>query len=322
MAVMTADSAQTAESTTAPAPGLSVVVPVLSDRDDLARTHALYREGLERLGHKVEFIYVVDGPLAASIKTLKGLKRAGEAVEILALGRPFGGATALSAGFARARAPYVLTLTEAPQVKIEELAKLFTLIEDNDLVVGRRLLPDGSEPGSRRKFEYVTRLLLGSEFGDLRCGVRLMRREVAEEITLYGNQHHFLPLIAQTHGFRAAEARLAATAAPKRGSPRESASLFLDLLTAYFLIRFIKKPFRFFGGFGLAVLAFGGIVTGYLVFARLFLGEGLVDRPALILSTLMVVLGIQIISVGLIGEIITFTYAREHKDYRVERIVE
>jgi hypothetical protein len=99
-------------------------------------------------------------------------------------------------------------------------------------------------------------------------------------------------------------------------------SLVLDLITAFFLIRFIKRPFRFFGGFGFAVLAVGGLVTAWLVFARLFLGEALVDRPALILSSLMIVLGIQIISVGLIGEIITFSFTKEHKDYKVERIVD
>lgn len=98
-------------------------------------------------------------------------------------------------------------------------------------------------------------------------------------------------------------------------------SLLLDVVTIYFLLRFVRKPFRFFGGFGFAILAVGGLFTAYLVFVRLVFGVPLVDRPALILSTLMVVLGIQIISVGLIGEIIAFTYAKEVKDYRVDRIV-
>jgi hypothetical protein len=93
-------------------------------------------------------------------------------------------------------------------------------------------------------------------------------------------------------------------------------------VTVYFLLRFLRKPFRFFGGFGFAILAVGGLFTAYLVIARLFFGVPLVDRPALVLSTLMVVLGIQIISVGLIGEIVAFTYAKDIKDYRVDRVVE
>ena len=94
------------------------------------------------------------------------------------------------------------------------------------------------------------------------------------------------------------------------------------MVTIYFLLRFLQKPFRFFGGFGFAILAVGGLFTAYLVVARLFFGVPLVDRPALVLSTLMVVLGIQILSVGLIGEIVAFTYAKDVKDYRVDRVVE
>ena len=152
--------------------------------------------------------------------------------------------------------------------------------------------------------------------------MRVLRRAVAEEITLYGQQHYFLPLLAETHGFTVKEVEVVADPAAARASAPPQLSLLLDLVTAFFLIRFIKRPFRFFGGFGFAMLLTGGLVTAYLVFARLFLGEALVDRPALILSSLMMVLGIQIISVGLAGQIITFTFAKEHKDYKVERIVD
>ena len=94
------------------------------------------------------------------------------------------------------------------------------------------------------------------------------------------------------------------------------------MIAVFFLLRFLRKPFRFFGGFGFAVLMVGILITAWVVGARLFFGIPLGDRPALILSTLLVVLGIQIISVGLIGEIISFTYAKDIKDYRVDRVVE
>jgi hypothetical protein len=98
-------------------------------------------------------------------------------------------------------------------------------------------------------------------------------------------------------------------------------SLVLDVVTIYFLLRFVRKPFRFFGGFGFTVLTLGALFTAWLVVTRLLFGVPLVDRPALVLSTLMIVLGIQIISVGLIGEIVAFTYAKNVRDYRVDRIV-
>ena len=151
-----------------------------------------------------------------------------------------------------------------------------------------------------------------------------MRAEVAKELTIYGNQYRFLPLLAQGQGFAVREIDLPAVR-PGNRTPRPlrlDVSLLLDLVTVYFLLRFLRKPFRFFGGFGFSILAVGALFTAYLVIARLFFGVPLVDRPALVLSTLMVVLGIQIISVGLIGEIVAFTYAKDIKDYRVDRVVE
>jgi hypothetical protein len=215
-----------------------------------------------------------------------------------------------------------MTLPEEISVKPVELGKLLAAAESADLVIARRMPPDGRGPGRQRKFEFATNLLFGRRFNDLRAGVRVVQRAVAEEITLYGHQHYFLPLIAETHGFVVQEVEVDADRTHERSPVGPNLALVLDLLTAFFLIRFIKRPFRFFGGFGFAVLAVGGLITAWLVFVRLFFGEPLVDRPALILSSLMIVLGIQIISVGLIGEIITFTFTKEHKDYKVERIVD
>ena len=113
-----------------------------------------------------------------------------------------------------------------------------------------------------------------------------MRAEVAKELTIYGNQYRFLPLLAQAQGFAVRELDLPAVR-PGNRTPRPlrlDASLLLDVVTVYFLLRFLQKPFRFFGGFGFTVLALGGLFTAYLVIARLFFGVPLVDRPALVLT--------------------------------------
>jgi len=301
---------------------LSVVVPILTDQPDLERLHAIYKTALEAPGRGLQFVYVVDGPLETALAGLRRLKRRGEPIEILHHAHSFGEATALTTGFRHAEGELILTLTEEIKVKPHELEKLLAATATYDLVTARRMPPDGRGPGKQRKFEFATSLLFGNRFHDLRAGVRAMRRAVAEEITLHGHQHYFLPLIAETHGFTAQEIEVDADRTSQKSPPTPNLALVLDLLTAFFLIRFVKKPFRFFGGFGFALLAIGGLVTAWLVFARLFLGEALVDRPALILSSLMMVLGIQIISVGLIGEIITFTFTKEQKDYKVERIVD
>lgn len=300
---------------------LTVLVPVLNDRHDLANTHKSYRESLSDRGWMLQFVYVVDGPNDGALKALKAMKQGGEPVEILHLPHRHGEATALSVGFRYATGDLIMTLPDAIQVTGDELGRLLDESQSQDLTVARRLPPDRQVKD--RKFETAVRVVLGSSFKDLRSPVRVLHKRVADEVTLYGEQHNFLSLIAESHGFSVKEVEVHAEATP--GPPTslgKKPNLVLDVLNAFFLIRFVKRPFRFFGGFGLGVLALGALFTAYLVFARVFLDVPLLDRPALILSSLMVVLGIQILSVGLIGEIITFAFAKEHRDYRVERIVD
>jgi hypothetical protein len=303
---------------------VSAVVPVTEDVDDIAAAHRRYRPALAKLGRPVEFIYVVDGPRPRAMQALRALKAAGEPVEILSFATPFGEAAALTVGFRHAAGDVVFTLTPQVEVAPDSLPRLVDALEATDLVVARRVLPDGQPPARRRKFERAVNALFGTSLQDIRCGVRAMRAEVAKELTIYGNQSRFLPLLAQAQGFAVREVDLPSQRPANRPLRplRVDLSLLLDVVTIYFLLRFLRKPFRIFGGFGFAVLAVGGLFTAYLVVARLFFGVPLVDRPALVLSTLMVVLGIQIIAVGLIGEIVAFTYAKDIKDYRVDRVVD
>ena len=300
---------------------ISVVVVVTRDTGDIAAAYRSYRPVLARLGRPVEYIYVVDGQMPQAMRALRELKAAGEPVEILSFATPFGEAAALTVGFRHAAGDIVFTLTPYEEVSPEALPTLLEALDGTDLVVARRVL--GGMPAKSRKFDSVVNALFGTSLQDIRCGVRVMRAEVAKELVIYGNQHRFLPLLAQSQGFAVREVDVPSRHPPKARSVLMpvDASLLLDVITVYFLLRFVRKPFRFFGGFGFAVLALGALFTLYLVASRLFFGVPLVDRPALVISTLMVVLGIQIISVGLIGEIVAFTYAKEIKDYRVDRIV-
>lgn len=300
---------------------LSIVVPVLGDPGDIAATHKSYRASLEDRGWILQFIYVVDGELPGAIDSLKALKNSGEALQIIHLPHRHGGATALSVGFRYADGDRIMTLPETPQVTGKALAALLDASDNQELTVARRLPSDSA--AKERKFDYAVRLLLGSKFKDLRSPIRVLHKRVAEEITLYGEQHRFMSLIAESHGFGVLEVDIEITAKPEKAtSIGQKPNLILDVLNAFFLIRFVKKPFRFFGGFGLTVLGVGLLFTAYLIAARLFFDVPLLDRPALILSSLMVVLGIQILSVGLIGEIITFAFTKEQRDYRVERVVD
>jgi hypothetical protein len=300
---------------------LVAVVPVIGEPTDLAGCLERYRDGLAPLARPLRFVVVLDGARPRALEGARALRRRGAAIEILALPHPLGEAAALAVGLGHAGPGTVLTLPAEPQADPAELPRLVEALDGCDMVVAARSSGVGVREG---KLDWLLRRLLKSPFRDVRSAVRVMRGEVAAELNPYGNQHHFLPLLAQAQGFTVREIE-ARPLAPPSGQRRRLGldwSVLLDVLTIWFLLRFIRKPFRFFGGFGFALLLLGGLATLWLVAARLLWGVPLADRPALILSTLLVVLGLQVISVGLIGEIITFTWARELKDYKVERLVE
>lgn len=300
---------------------LTVIVLVDGEGRDLARVHAAIRAATVPLAREVEYLYLLDGALETEREILGRLAGDGEAVGVLQFPRAFGRAAALSVAFREAKGAFVLTLSAEEEIDLAELPKLVEALERADLVVAARVLDRAPRPGRSHKLEYLARLVLGNPFSDLRCQARLMRRAVADELVLYGNQDRFLPLLAQSAGFRVVEVpvRGRLVRRPARGL---DLGLLLDLLTVFFLFRFVQKPFRFFGGIGLGLLAVGGLATAWLIFERLVFGAPLANRPALILSTLTVVLGIQVIAVGLVGEIVAFAHARNLRTYRIERIVE
>jgi hypothetical protein len=152
-----------------------------------------------------------------------------------------------------------------------------------------------------------------------------MKRQVLEEISLYGDQHRLLAALADRQGFRVLEVDVRQSPQDRfKGGyrTREYAHRFLDVFAVFFLVRFTKKPLRFFGMIGAITLAIGSALILYMVTGRLFFDEALANRPALLLSSLLVVLGLQLFALGLLGELIIFTHAGGMKDYQVDRVIE
>jgi hypothetical protein len=177
----------------------------------------------------------------------------------------------------------------------------------------------------RGAFHHVLARVTGLKLSDLGCGARAMKRKVLEEITLYGDQHRFLPVLASRQGFHVTEVDVPQSPQDRNVEGyrvREYAHRFLDIFTVFFLVRFTKKPLRFFGMLGVITFAIGAALVTYMVVERMFFDVGLANRPALLLSSLLVVLGLQLFAIGLLGELIIFTHARGMKDYQVEEIVE
>lgn len=308
-------------------PEVSVIVPVGSRHADAEALHAEYRRGLAALGRPYELIFVLDGPRPEFRRGLERLHAAGERFTVVGLTRPFGEATALMAGFAHASAKIVLTLPAYFQIDAQDVARLVDAVGPHDVVLGRRWPRAGGALERLRRGIYhgllarVTHL----RFGDVGCGARAFRREVLEEIALYGDQHRFLPFLADRHGFSTTEldVRQSPRDRNERGyAPQEYVRSLLDIFTVFFLVRFTKKPLRFFGMVGVTTAGVGALWVLALIAQRQFLGEPLADRPALLVASLLIVLGTQVFALGLLGELIIFTHARTLKDYHIAEITQ
>ncbi len=315
-------------------PSVSVIIPVGSRHArDIAGLVGEYRSGLDMLGATYEIIIVMDGlahpggpkpDIAGNVQRLLGPMGGGN-ITVISLTRRFGEATALMAGFQRAQGETLVTLPAYYQIEGGEVAKLVRAMSSADLAIGRRWPRAGGrfEIMRRDAFHRMIASVTGQRFNDLGCGARAMKRRVLEEIPLYGELHRFLPVLANRQGFRVVEVDLQQSPRDRYegGYPlRDYVRRALDIFTVFFLVRFTKKPLRFFGMLGASTFAVGAVLVTWLAIDRLVFRHPLADRPALLLSSLLVVLGMQLFALGLLGELIIFTHAREIKDYQIDTV--
>ena len=305
---------------------ISAIVPVGARRDDVPTLVDEYADGLRQADVSFEIIVVLDGPCGDLAEQLDQLAADRDWLRVIELARDFGESAALTAGFDEVRGRMILTLPAYYQVVPAELGKLIRAADETDMAVGVRWPRAGSgfEGWRRNAFHALLGFITGQRYRDLGCGVRLLKRDIVEEIPLYGERHRFYPTLAKSRGFEVREVEVAQSPNDDyRGHYRlrEYLHRLLDILTLFFLVRFTKKPLRFFGTIGFLVGVLGVIFLAVLITQRLFFGVGLADRPALLLSSLMLVLGVQIFALGLIGELIIFTHARELKEYAVRRVI-
>ena len=305
---------------------LSVIMPVgKRHAADLAALYAEYKVGLASLDLPYEFIVVLDGPRPEVAAALQRLLERGENLIVISLTKRFGEATALMAGFQRASGRVIVTAPAYHQIQGAELGKLVRALDKSDVAIGRRWPRVGSRFERIRRDAFHRLIATGGQrFNDLGCGARAMKRRVLEEISLYGDQHRFLPVLANRQGFRIVEVDVAQSPLDRNEAgypPKEYLHRVLDIFTVFFLVRFTKKPLRFFGMVGATTFVIGALLVAYLAIDRLVFLHPLADRPALLLSSLLVVLGMQLFALGLLGELIIFTHARDIKDYQVDEVV-
>jgi glycosyltransferase involved in cell wall biosynthesis len=272
-------------------------------------------------------VFVLDGNRRRLSEKLLEMATSEPRLRIIQLAKNFGESTALSAGIENTDGEVLLTLPAYAQVDAREIGKLLAELEGCDMVIAARwprAAASKFEVIRRKAFHWLVSSVSGIYFSDLGCGVRALTRSVADEVPIYGDQHRFIPLLALRRGFRVREVQLRQSERDrydKGYGAKTYLQRFLDIFTIVFLVRFTKKPLRFFGMIGSITFLLGAFFLAFVVIQRLFFGVDLSDRPALLLSSLLVVLGLQIFALGLLGELIIFTHARELKEYTIEKIV-
>lgn len=306
---------------------IDVIVPVGVRTDDLVPLHRSRCAALRAAGFNPSFTYVIDGELPQARDTLAALARGGEDACVIQLSRRFGETAAVLAGFASTKTELVMILPAFEQVETAALGRVLEALADADLVTVRRFprCDSALRRAQSQVFEAFIKGVGSSRFRDPGCTVHALRRAVLEETQLYGEQHGFLPLLAANVGFKVVEIDLpqARRDAERRVQrPRSYVHRLVDILSVFFLTRFTRRPLRFFGPVGAGCTALGLLGLAVVIVQRLALDVPLADRPALILSSLLVAVGLQVLAIGLIGELIVFIHARTMRQYRVREIVE
>lgn len=304
---------------------LTVIIPVTERYDPVETLFDEYKKGINTAGLTYEIIYVLDGDHPEALAELERIRER-EKLTIITLSRWFGESTALNAAFGQAAGDLILTLPAYQQIESGELPRLVEAVKDCDMVLANRSPRKDSVFNKIQAsvFNFLLRSFTDLKIHDAGCSVRVFRRQVIEEVPIYGDLYRFFPIMAHRQGFRVNELEVEQSqkdAFQRIYSPGLYLRRLLDLFTVFFLIKFTKKPLRFFGLIGSALFGLGVLATLYLVTERLFFDVALADRPALILSSLLIVLGIQIVAIGLIGEIIIFTHAKDMKEYKIDRII-
>jgi glycosyltransferase involved in cell wall biosynthesis len=307
---------------------ISVVVPLLNEEGSLEELRHEISAALESRGEAFEIVFVDDGSTDGSLDILTRLHDEHSNVVVIHLRRNFGKAAALQAGFLEARGEVIVTIDADLQDDPAEIPQLLAKLDEGfDLVSGWKTRRN--DPFLRRMFSRVfnrvTGMISGVRLHDVNCGLKAYRAEVLQDMRLYGELHRFIPVLASYQGYRIAE--VSVNHRPRRhGSSRYGPERYLrgffDLLSVTFMGRYRYRPLHLFGGIGLLMGAVGFIVLTYLT-VLWFWGEGIGTRPLLTLGVLLMVVGIQFVSLGLISELITSQHEeRVSERERTERMVE
>lgn len=297
-------------------PVISLVIPVFNEHESLRPLAAEIVEACAGLG-EWEAVFVDDGSNDGSADIIRQLAAERPEFVLVRLRRNFGKSTALMAGFDAARGDVIVTLDADGQDDPREIPRMIALLDEGHTLVSgwkRQRNDPPSKTVPSRVFNGVTAALSGVRIHDFNCGLKAYRANAARELTLYGEMYRLVPVIGYQRGWKVTELevnhRPRVHGQSKFGAERFLRGLF-DLMTVLFLGRYRHRPLHLFGGLGALLVIAGFAICAYLSFEKIVNGASISDRPLLLLGVLILVVGVQVLSLGLISELITMTHAEQ-----------
>jgi glycosyltransferase involved in cell wall biosynthesis len=296
-------------------PELSIVIPVHNESPNIKPLYEELTQTLGQYGRAYELLIVDDGSTDDSFEQLAALQARDPRLRVIRFRRNFGQTAAFAAGIAHARGRLVITSDGDLQNDPRDIPAMVALIDQgNDIVCGWR---------KDRKDKFITRRIpsvmankliswaTGVALHDYGCSLKVFRAEVIKPLRLYGEMHRFLPAIASQIGVKIAEMevnhRARRAGVTKYGLSR-TIRVVLDLATVKFLLSYSTRPLHIFGLIGMIAGGLGTAIAGWLAYVRLFLHQGIADRPLLLLGVMLIFIGVQLVTFGLLAELMTRTY--------------
>jgi hypothetical protein len=302
---------------------LSVIVPVIEHPHPLDTLYEEFAAPLRESGFRFEFLFVFEPGYASMVPSVTRLKERGEPVRVLELAYASGETTLLRVGEEHASYDILVTLPAYPRIEASSLPSVIQPVLDGAAMAVARRWPRRDSWVNQlqnRIFHHMVQSAGGQDLRDLACGVRAVDRQIFASLPLYGTFHRFLALLARRAGHEVVEVdtpQHPGDRQPRVYSPRVYGRRMLDVFGLYFLLRFNEKPLRFFGQAG-ALSFLLGIAILLVLVAQRFMGEPMFDRPTLLLGGLLVMLGVQAIALGLVGEMIVHLHASQRRPYRLK----
>lgn len=301
---------------------ISIIIPLLNEEESITPLTNEIRKAIKPLEIGYEVIFIDDGSTDKSLEVIKEVCRTDRRFKYISFQKNYGKSAALQVGFQNVTGDVVITMDSDLQDDPNEIPNLLSkLAEGSDLCSGWKKVRHDPfiKKYSSRFFNFVTKVFSGIKIHDFNCGLKAYRKEVIDNIKVYGELHRYIPVLAKWQGFSVSEI-------PVKHHPRRYGQTkfgisrffkgFIDLITVVFLTRYIKRPMHFFGFLGAISFLFGLIVNGYLTYLW-FSGIPLSNRPMLFLGMLLIIVGVQFFSVGFLGEILVHQI-RDEKEYVIK----